>query len=140
VNLSQKLILGASAIVFAASTTLAIVQPGDLGDDDVASSDTTSTTSSTTTSTTSTTTSSTTSTTAATSTSGTTGTTATTSTTVAPTTSTSAGSGMGATDAGQVRGDDEGIADTGIESMLGPGLGLLGAALLVRRATRRANP
>ena len=38
-NASQKLILGAAAVVFAAGTVLAIVQPGDLGDDEVASGD-----------------------------------------------------------------------------------------------------
>jgi hypothetical protein len=46
------------------------------------------------------------------------------------------GSGLGANGSGTVRPDGEPIADTGHESMLAVGLGLLGAALVARRAAK----
>jgi hypothetical protein len=45
-------------------------------------------------------------------------------------------SGLGGVGAGNVRGPDDGTAETGMESMLLPGLGLLGIGLAMRRISR----
>ncbi len=143
-NASHKLILGAATVVFAAGTVVAIVQPGDLGDDDVTSSATTTTVSPTTTEPTttlplddgSTTTSP-----AVVTTSPGSGT----STTLAPTTTlagvttTTVGSGLGAEGSGDVNPDDL-VADTGMESMLPLGLALGALALAGRRLLRTNRP
>jgi hypothetical protein len=147
VNTTHKLLLGASAVVFAAGTVVAIVQPGDLGDDDVASTAPTSTTASTTTTTSvevTTSIESTTLTTAA-GTSTTSGATATTThepatSTTAPSgvTTTTAASGLGASGAGNPNTTGE-TAETGGREMLGLGL-LLGAlGLAGRRIARQSS-
>ena len=132
--------------MFATSTVLAVAQPGDLGDDDT---DTDETAQDTTTSTTSAAGETTTSvagssTTAAPITTVTTAAPITTTTTVgttsttaaAGTTSTTVGSGLGGVGSGDVRDPEDGTAETGMESMLLPGVALLGLGLALRRATR----
>jgi hypothetical protein len=139
VNASQKLILGAATVVFAAGTVVAIVQPGDLGDDDVTSSATTSTTVAPTT--TSPLDGSTTTSPAVVTTipgSGTSTTVAST-TTVGGVTTTTVGSGLGAEGSGDVNPDDL-VADTGMESMLPLGLALGALALAGRRLLRTNRP
>lgn len=111
------MILGAVAALVAAGSALAIVRPGDLGGEDtVAPAETTSTTA---------------------------GADLTTTTTVevtattlpgAETTTTIAGSGLSVS--GPASGGSDGTAETGGESMLGAGLGLLGLGLVLRRAVR----
>lgn len=150
-NTSHKLLLGASTVLFAAGTTLAIVQPGDLGkDDDVTASASTTTTTAPEGSTSTTEPTSTTATTLDLGAGGTTLTTLerpTTTTTAAPTTSTTGApvdepttttiaSGLGAEGGGTVNPDGT-VADTGMESLLGPGLALLALGLAAHRATRR---
>ncbi len=68
--------------------------------------------------------------------SGTGGSTSTTSTTLPgeATTTTVAGSGLNVS--GPASGGSDGTAETGGESMLAPGLGLLGLGLVLRRASR----
>jgi hypothetical protein len=134
--------LGASVLLFGVGTTVAIVQPGDLGDEDVASDTTTSTSSTTTTTiadTTSTTSSAVATTVPGSTTTAPTGVTSTTiagtSTTLAATTSTTVGSGLGAEGSGNVNPDGS-VADTGMESQLPLGLGLVGLALAARRLLR----
>ncbi len=144
-NASHKLILGAATVVFAAGTVVAIVQPGDLGDDEVTSSATTTTLSPTTTESPTTTLplddgSTTTSPAVVTTIPGSGA-----STTVAPTTTlggvttTSVGSGLGAEGSGDVNPDDL-VADTGMESMLPLGLALGALALAGRRLLRTHRP
>jgi hypothetical protein len=148
VNTSHKLILGASAVVFAAGTVVAIVQPGDLGDDDTGTATSASTTTSEVTTTTE----------PVTTTVGgpdTTEAPATTtleppsSTTVAPTTTaapsttvpgettTTLSSGLGASGAGNPNTTGE-TAETGGREMLGLGLALAAAGLAGRRLVRRS--
>jgi hypothetical protein len=143
VNTSQKLILGAATVVFAAGTVVAIVQPGDLGDDDVTASATTTTVAPTTTLAPTTTSleGSTTTTPAVVTTipgSGTSTTVAST-TTLAGVTTTTVGSGLGAEGSGDVNPDDL-VADTGMESMLPLGLALGALALAGRRLLRTNRP
>ena len=144
-------------MVFTASTVVAIVQPGDLGDDEVASGgQVTSTTTSTTeaptttvggtvttattvggTATTATTVDTTATTVGTTATTATTvGSTATTATTTGGTTSTTVGSGLGAGGNGTTNPDGT-ISDTGGESWIGLGLALFGLGLVLRRTSRR---
>ena len=133
----EKIVLGVAAALFAVGAAVAIAQPGDLGDDGAAPSEesTTTTAADTTTTTTAATTTSTSETTATTA--GSSG--ATTTTTVGgDTTTTTAGSGIGSTDSGSV-GTGDGIADTGMESLLGPGLALGALGLAVRRLARRRS-
>jgi hypothetical protein len=126
----EKLILGAAALLLAAGGALAIAQPGDLGDEEVASNEvaaqeTTTTEAEDETSTTDA--------------SGSDAPLATTTTTagdVDTTSTTISGSGLSATT--PPTGGADGIADTGAESLLGPGLGLLALGLAGRRfAVRR---
>jgi hypothetical protein len=131
-----------------AGTVVAIVQPGDLGKDDVASgptatSSTTSTTEAPTTTAGVTTLPSNVSTTipgsgstTVTTSPSTTAAPSTTATTIGATTSTTAGSGLGVGGAGTPNPDGS-TAQTGGESMLGLGMGLLGLSLVARRAMRR---
>jgi hypothetical protein len=145
VNTSQKLILGAATVVFAAGTVVAIVQPGDLGDDDVTSSAATTTTLSPTTTESPTTTlpldgSTTTAPAVVTTIPGSgTSTTVASSTTVGGVTTTTVGSGLGAEGSGDVNPDDL-VADTGMESMLPLGLALGALALAGRRLLRTNRP
>ena len=133
-------------VVFAASTAVAVVQPGDLGDDDVASSGTTTTSQVTTTTTPLETTTSIDSTATSLDTTTTAPAVATTipgsgstTTTVEDTTTTTVGSGLGAEGAGDPNPTDE-VANTGMESMLPLGLALGAVALAGRRMLRTARP
>lgn len=127
-NAKEKLILGAAGVLFATSTVLAVAQPGDLGDGDTDTEVAQDSTSTTVTSTTTTALPDSTSTTAA--------TTTTTTAAGAGATTTTAGSGLGNNGAGDVRNPGDGTADTGMESMLLPGLALFGLGMAVRRVTR----
>jgi len=142
VNASHKLILGAATVVFAAGTVVAIVQPGDLGDDDVTASATTTVAPTTTLAPTTTSLGGSTTTTPAVVTtipgSGTSTTVAST-TTLAGATTTTVGSGLGAEGSGDVNPDDL-VADTGMESMLPLGLALGALALAGRRLLRTNRP
>jgi hypothetical protein len=116
-------------VLLAAGAVVAITQPGDLGDQDTAASVRETTTSTTETEPATTTTAE--APTAA----------PTTTSTVAgdgTTTTTIAGSGLGT--ASPPSGGSDGIADTGGESMIGAGLGLLALGLLLRRAARAPQP
>jgi len=142
---SVRPLLAVAAALLAGGVALAVLEPGDLGEETATTAATSTTTSTTTapstettsggqvvaTDTTATTAGPTTATTAA------PGTTATTATTAAPasTATTVPGSGLGTDGASRA---DDGTADTGIESMLGPGLALAAGSALLRRATRRA--
>ena len=118
---TEKLILGAAALLFAGGTVIAIAKPGDLGTSSASATtsttettettETTGTTSTTSTSTTSTTTGDTTTTTGGTTTSTTGG-----------TTTTTVGTGPG-----------DGMAHTGGDSMISAGMGLAVLALVLRR-------
>jgi len=134
-------LLAFAAALFAGGVALAVAQPGDLGeDDDEDASASATTTSSTPADTSSTATSDavsvTTATTAGSATTGTTAGSATTGTTAgsATTGTTAPGSGLGSS--GGSRADD-GTAETGMESLLGPGLGLAAIAAVLRGAGRR---
>ncbi len=128
--------LAAAAALFATGSALAIVQPGDIGDDESAApaATTTSTTSPSTTTTeaalTTTTTVVVTTTTAA------PGSTSTTSGggETSSTTTTVAGSGLG--EGSAPNGGSRGVANTGGESMIGAGMAVAALGLLLRRAVR----
>ena len=121
---AHRLLLAATALVFAVGVGLAIVQPGDLDDDETATGPGSTTTmvepgGTGTTGTTE----------------GTTGTTNTTAGIGDTTTSTSPDSGLGADGGGSV-GTEDGISRTGAESLALPALALMALALLVRRSAR----
>jgi hypothetical protein len=129
------LIRGAAAILGGAGGALAIAQPGDLGgDESAAPSQETTTTVKDTTSTVLTTTTAAPETTV-TSVPASSGASTTVPSSTDETTTTVAGSGLSVT--GPASGGTNGMANTGGDSMVGPGLGLLGLGLLVRQASRR---
>ncbi|MGQ0830248.1 MAG: hypothetical protein ACT4OV_01070 [Microthrixaceae bacterium] len=113
-NPPEKLVLSAAALLFAVGSALAIARPGDLGGRDSAAPAAATSTTSTTTSTT---------------------VPATTTSTMgdAPTPAIE-GSGLGTST--PPTGGVDGVAQTGMESMLGVGLGLLGLGLGLRRVVR----
>ena len=133
-KVSEKLVLGAAAVLVVVGAALAVIQPGDLSEEDTAApaQATTSTTEG----------GGRPDDTAAPATSETT-TTAVTPTTPAPSTETTAPADPPASVAGSglnvgapPTGGSDGVADTGGESMLGIGLALAAAGIVLRRAAR----
>jgi hypothetical protein len=127
--------LGAAAALVATGTALAVVQPGDLGDETAAPAQETTTTTVSPDLTTTTTIAVTTTTTADSTTSTTAGGGATTTTIAGGTTTTTLG-GSGIGQGGTPNGGADGVADTGGESMIGAGMALGAIGLLLRRAAR----